>query len=105
MGKTILVTYASRTGTTADVAGRIGEILTRTGVTADVIPMKDVINPGKYDAIIAGSSIQASKWLPEAMEFVEKHRLVLNQKPFAMFAVCMSGRMVCSGKAIGNAFC
>jgi len=43
-----------------------------------------------YKAIIAGSAIQAGKWLPEAMAFISTHRDDLNKKPFAAFLVCMT---------------
>ena len=40
--------------------------------------------------MIAGSAIQAAKWLPEAIDFIETHKHDLKQKQFAAFLVCMT---------------
>lgn len=90
MAKKILVTYASRMGSTADVAQAIGKTLEETGVQVEVRPMTEVKDLTPYDAVVAGSAIQAKQWLPEALEFVERHRQSLAQKPFAAFMVCMT---------------
>lgn len=86
----ILVTYASRTGTTNGIAEEIGITLSKKGFLTDVIPMHQVYNLSQYDAVVAGSAIQAGKWLPEAMQFIHTNKSVLNQKPFAVYLVCMT---------------
>jgi menaquinone-dependent protoporphyrinogen oxidase len=86
----ILIAYASRTGTTAGVADRIGKTLTDLGVNVDVRRMQDIYDVSSYKSVIAGSAIQAGKWLPEAMEFIEKNQQSLTQKTFAAFLVCMT---------------
>jgi len=63
----ILVTYASRTGSTAGVTKAIGKTLSENGLTVDVLPVQDVKDLESYRAVVAGSAIQAAKWLPEAM--------------------------------------
>ncbi len=90
MGKKILVTYASRAGSTAGVAEKIGKILRDLGEVAEVKPMKEVTDLSDYDAVVAGSPIQASAWLPEAMEFMRRYQAVLSEKPFATFTLCMT---------------
>ena len=90
MSQKILVTYASRAGSTAGVAEAIGKTLRENGAQVDVIPMQEVTNMASYQAVVAGSAIQNRQWLPEAVQFVQAHQSILNQKPFAMFAVCMT---------------
>lgn len=90
MNERILVTYASRTGTTAGVAEAIGKTLAEGGAQVDVLPMQDVKDLGAYRAVVAGSAIQRGQWLPEAMQFVQTHRAELAQTPFAAFLVCMT---------------
>ncbi|MBN1887525.1 MAG: flavodoxin domain-containing protein [Thermoflexales bacterium] len=90
MSNKILVTYASRAGSTAGVAEAIGKTLAESGAQVEVRPMQDVHDLSPYGAVVAGSAIQASQWLPEAMQFVQTHRAELAQKPFAAFLVCMT---------------
>lgn len=90
MSDKILVTYASRTGSTAEVAEAIGKTLAASGAQVDVVPMKDVKDLAPYRAVVAGSAIRKSKWLPEAVQFVEAHRATLAQMPFAEFTVCIT---------------
>ena len=90
MNDRILITYASRSGSTAEIAEAIGRTLTQNGAQVDVLPMQDVTDLTPYRAVVAGSAIRKSKWLPEAMRFVQTHRSELRQKPFAMFTVSIT---------------
>ncbi|HTP11683.1 MAG TPA: flavodoxin domain-containing protein [Anaerolineae bacterium] len=90
MPNKILVTYASRLGSTAGVAEAIGKTLMENGAEVDVRPMQDITDLTLYNAVVAGSAIRGNKWLPEAMQFMRTHQTTLRQKPFAVFAVCMT---------------
>lgn len=87
---TILITYASRSGSTAEIAEAIGETLTQQGLSVDVRPMTEVMEVAPYQAIIAGSAVRQQKWLPEALQFLTAHQKELVQKPVATFEVCMA---------------
>ena len=90
MNNKILVTYATRAGSTAGVSEAIAKTLREHGAQVDVISMQEVANVANYQAVVAGSAIQNRQWLPEAVQFVQTHQSILSQKPFAMFAVCMT---------------
>jgi menaquinone-dependent protoporphyrinogen oxidase len=90
MTNKILVTYASRTGSTCKVAQEIGKILSTSGAAVDIVAMHEVEDISTYIAVIAGSPIQNRSWLPEAMAFIQKNRVELAKKPFAMFTLCMT---------------
>lgn len=90
MSNRILVTYATCTGSTRGVAEAIGKTLSEGGAVVDVLPMRDVKDLAPYRAVVVGSAIQGKLWLPEAMQFVQSHRLELARKPFAAFLVCMT---------------
>ncbi len=90
MSRKILVTYASRAGSTAEVAEAIGKILIDKGVQVDVISMNNVKDLSSYQAVVAGSAIHKSRWLPEAVEFIKVHQAELSQKTFAIFTVCIT---------------
>jgi menaquinone-dependent protoporphyrinogen oxidase len=93
MSNRILVTYASRTGTTAEIAEAIGKTLSDEGAQVDVLSMNDVKDLSLYGAVVVGSAIRASKWLPEAVQFMQSHRSVLAGKRFALFTVCITMAM------------
>ena len=90
MNQKILVTFASRTGTTAGVAEAIGKTLAESGLMVDVLPMKEVKDLEGYRAVVVGSAIQASQWLPEAMQFLKQHQIAISRMPCATFTVCMT---------------
>jgi menaquinone-dependent protoporphyrinogen oxidase len=86
----ILVAYASKCGSTGQVAKAIGQTLANTGATVDVRPVKDVGDLSAYGAVVLGSAIRQGKWLPEVVKFVEAHQQVLSRVPIAYFTVCMT---------------
>jgi menaquinone-dependent protoporphyrinogen oxidase len=90
MNDKILVTYASRAGSTAGVAEAIGKTLAEGGAQVEVLPMQEVKDLAPYRAVVAGSAIRGGKWLPEAMQFMKTHQAALAGKPFAAFMVCIT---------------
>lgn len=90
MNNKILVAYASRTGSTAEIAEAIGKALSQNDAAVDVLPMQEVKDLSPYSAVVVGSAIQKSKWLPEAMRFIQDHRAELARKRVATFTVCIT---------------
>jgi menaquinone-dependent protoporphyrinogen oxidase len=90
MSNRVLVTYASRAGSTASVAEAIGQTLATTGAQVEVRSMTEVVDLAPYDAVVAGSAIRGGKWLPEALEFLRRHQAALAGKPLATFLVCIT---------------
>jgi menaquinone-dependent protoporphyrinogen oxidase len=87
MSQQILVTFASRAGSTAGVAEFVGETLAEKGYQVEVQPMRAVKDLAPYQAVVVGSAIQNRQWLPEAVDFVLTHRAALAQRLCAMFSV------------------
>ncbi len=87
--KRILVTYATRAGSTSEVAAAIGETLSQRGFAVDVKPVKDNPAVEDYQAVIMGSAIRMGNWLPEAVEYIKKNAQALNGMPAALFTVHM----------------
>jgi menaquinone-dependent protoporphyrinogen oxidase len=87
MSKRVLVTHASRTGSTAEVAGEIGKVLAARGLAVDVRPIKEDPPAGDYQAVVIGSAVRMGNWQAEAVEYVKRHRQSLGRKPVAVFTV------------------
>lgn len=85
----VLITYATRAGSTAEVAQAIAEVLRARseGENVDVAPVKEVKDLSPYRAVIVGSAIRMGSWLPEAVEFVTKNQAALAKVPTAFFLV------------------
>jgi menaquinone-dependent protoporphyrinogen oxidase len=90
----VLVTYATRCGSTADVAAKLGEVLSREGVIVDLRPVNKVgsLALDLYDAVIVGSMIRGGTWSAEAVDFLDAHREALSRVPLAYFTVCATLR-------------
>lgn len=84
----ILVTYASKLGSTSEIAHEIGKVL-RNQHTVDIFPVKSVRTLEPYQAVVVGSAIRVESWLAEAIEFVGEHQAELQSLPTAFFSVCM----------------
>ncbi len=90
MNKRILIAYATRCGSTAEVAEAIRGVLSETGVTVDCLPVGEVTDLTAYGGIVVGSAIRMARWLPEALDFVKKNRAVLKGAEAALFTVCLT---------------
>jgi menaquinone-dependent protoporphyrinogen oxidase len=89
MNNRVLVTYATRAGSTSEIAAAIGESLSQRGLSVDVKPVKGNPSLNGYQAIIMGSAIRMGNWLPEAVDFVKANQSALNAMPVALFTVHM----------------
>lgn len=90
--KTILVAYASKAGSTAEVADFIGKSLADKGAVVDVKQIKSLRDISGYQAVVIGSAIRAGELLPEAVDFVKLHKEHLRKIPVAYFVVCTTLR-------------
>jgi menaquinone-dependent protoporphyrinogen oxidase len=86
----ILVAYASKAGSTGEVADAIGQVLAVDGAAVDVYPVEAVPNIQDYQAVVVGSAIRVGEWLSAATRFVETHQPYLSQIPTAYFTCCMT---------------
>jgi menaquinone-dependent protoporphyrinogen oxidase len=83
----VLVAYASKSGTTVEVAQAIAEKMVSLGHAVDLRRVDDVADHSGYSAILVGSAVRYGKWLAQAARFVEAHRQALSAVPTAFFTV------------------
>jgi menaquinone-dependent protoporphyrinogen oxidase len=85
----VLVTYATRHASTAEIAEAIGHVLSGTAAAAaavDVLPVEDVDDVQDYDAVLLGSAIYNGRWLGPARQFVHANTEQLAKRPVWLFS-------------------
>lgn len=87
MSETVLVTYATRYGSTKEVAQKIAENLQIKGRTVDVIACSEVFSLENYQFIIIGAPFYIGKMLKDAKSFMNKFQNELPTKKIAFFAL------------------
>ena len=85
--KSILLAYASRFGSTQEVAETIATELRKDGLRVDIQPMQEVKSLDHYDAVALGAAIYNAKWHHEAHLFVSQHQEALSQLSVAIFTL------------------
>jgi len=85
--KSILLAFASRFGSTQEVAETIASTLNEAGLEVDLQPMQEVKSLDRYDAVLLGAAIYNAKWNAEAHQFVMQHQDDLTQLPVAIFTL------------------
>jgi menaquinone-dependent protoporphyrinogen oxidase len=102
--KKILVTYATLSGTTVEVAQAIGEEITKSGLQVDVLPLDKVTTLEAYDGVVLGGPMIMG-WHRSALGFLSKHRRQLSRIPFAIFVMAMSLTRTSEMSLSGVPFC
>ncbi len=72
--KSILLAYATRFGSTQEVAEKISAVLQEAGLEVDMKPMADVKTLDVYDAVVLGAAIYNAHWHPDAHKFLSQHQ-------------------------------
>jgi menaquinone-dependent protoporphyrinogen oxidase len=82
----VLVTAASRHGSTREIAEAIARGLTSRGVEADARPVEELESLDDYDAFVIGSGVYVGHWLEPARELVETQAAALAAAPVWLFS-------------------
>jgi menaquinone-dependent protoporphyrinogen oxidase len=83
----VLVTAASRYGSTAEVAEAIGKELRVRALDAEVRVPDHVPSLDGFDAVVIGSGVYAGHWLEPAKRLIEAHGSELAALPVWLFSV------------------
>ena len=90
MDNKILVAYASKAGSTIEIATHVAEKIAENGKPVDVLPVNKVEDLTKYQSVILGSAIRIGAVLPEVSKFIESNKDILMTKSLNVFVVCMT---------------
>jgi menaquinone-dependent protoporphyrinogen oxidase len=83
---TVLVTFASKHGSTAEIADALAETLRDCAVEVDCVKSGDVECLDGYDAVVLGSAVYMRRWRREARQFLHRFDAELAQRPFWVFS-------------------
>jgi menaquinone-dependent protoporphyrinogen oxidase len=92
MNSKILIAYASRCGSTAEIAQAIGKTLCAQNIRVDVRPVKEAGDVSGYQSVILGSAVRYGRTLSDMTKFLETNQAALNTIPTAFFAVYLMNR-------------
>jgi menaquinone-dependent protoporphyrinogen oxidase len=87
MHKPILIAYATRYGSTREVADVIASEMREAGVEVEIRPLREVKSLETYRAIVMGAALYMYKWHKDAIRFLEQHQKELIGLPAAVFAL------------------
>jgi menaquinone-dependent protoporphyrinogen oxidase len=87
MAADVLIVYASKHGSTEQVARRIGEVLRAHGLTTVVEEAGAAKEIDGFRAVVLGGSIYMGRWHKEAKAFLHRNREAFSELPLAVFAL------------------
>jgi menaquinone-dependent protoporphyrinogen oxidase len=87
MSASVLVAYATRYGSTRQVAEVVAATLGEGGLAVDLEPMQEVRTLEGYSAVVLGAALYIGRWHKDARRFLSQHREALTQRPVAIFAL------------------
>ena len=83
----IVVAYASKKGSTQEVAEAIAETLAGQGYRVDVEAAAEVHALDSYSGVVLGGALYTGRWHGDARDFLKRHSEALREIPLAVFAM------------------
>jgi menaquinone-dependent protoporphyrinogen oxidase len=82
----VLVAYATKHASTAEIAERIAAAMRETGRAAEARPASEVDDLSGYGAVVLGSAVYAKLWQRDARTFARRHAGELKDMPVWLFS-------------------
>ncbi len=83
----ILVVYATKYGSTREVAETIASTLRGASLPVYVQPAREVKSLEGYRAVVIGTALRIGHWYKDTDAFLAQHREALGRLPVAVFAL------------------
>ena len=87
MSTLVLVGYATRYGSTQEVAEAVAATLRECGLAVDVQPVREARTLTGYGAVVLGAPLYMFRWHKDARRFLSRHRQALMERRVAIFAL------------------
>jgi menaquinone-dependent protoporphyrinogen oxidase len=87
MTGSILVAYATKHGSTREVADSVAATLQEQGLDVETLPAAQVDDLSHHDGVVLGGSLYMGRWHPDALDFLKRNRAALATQPVAVFAL------------------
>ncbi|MGD0166200.1 MAG: flavodoxin domain-containing protein [Gaiellaceae bacterium] len=87
MPNTVLIAYATKYGSTAEVAAAIAKTLEQEGVSTELLDVRSVRDLRDYRAVVFGAPLYNARMLRAERRFLSRHRGALTEMPVAVFAL------------------
>jgi len=82
----VLVAYATKLGSTKEIAETMAHVLRDQGHLAVALPAREVHSLAEFDAVILGSAVYAAHWQRDARRFTERFHDDLKARPLWLFS-------------------
>ncbi len=83
----VVVAYATKAGSTREVADVVARTLREHGLEADARPASEVGTLDPYRAVVLGTALYTGRIHRDAKRFLRTHRAQLAERPLAVFAL------------------
>jgi menaquinone-dependent protoporphyrinogen oxidase len=92
MAAKVLIAYASKYGSTKEIAEKIGEVIKGEGLEVDTLSADKVKDISGYKDVIIGAAMYMGMWRKEARNFITKYEKALAEKRLWVFSSGPSGK-------------
>lgn len=83
----ILVAYATKYGSTQEVAKSVASALTEDGLAVELLPARQVKSLASYRAVVLGAPLYIGHFHKDALRFLSQHQAALTRLPAALFVL------------------
>jgi menaquinone-dependent protoporphyrinogen oxidase len=83
----ILVAYATKRGSTREVAEAIAGMLREDGLDVELRAAPDVDDVSAYDGVVLGGAIYMGRWHADARRFLRHHGAAMSRTTLAVFGM------------------
>jgi menaquinone-dependent protoporphyrinogen oxidase len=87
MNGPVLVAFATRYGSTQEVAQSVAEAMRGEWLDVEVMPLREVRSLEGFHGVVLGAPLQMFHWHKDALDFLTRFHAALQTLPVAIFAL------------------